>query len=203
MGTGKGLRFVNNKPLAAVAFVAVVILAATGAGQAATPYGGSFTPPTTASPAGFQSAVQTATTIRVSGGRLTAPVVRGAVVTVRVPAHAFKTPVQVAITQPSLSGLRSLLPRLGYTRYSVATGFGIVISRPNGAIMKGTFAKPVTVEVRGSRMGEKGEKVLSVASLTSTTALRPKRSSRKVAFSIRRSSNLIVANPVPSSSSNT
>jgi hypothetical protein len=189
------LRTPTKRPRSAVTFAIGLLLAWTAAGNAAGPYAG-FKPPTTSvAPAGFQSTVQTATTIRVSGGKLTVPVIRGARVTVNVPAHAFSVPVQVAITQPSLSALKSLLHRLGYPRYEVATGFALVVSRQNGSIITGTFSKPLTVEVRGSRIGVKREKVLSVKSLTSATALTVKRSAGKVTLSIRKGSDLIVANP--------
>ena len=147
------------------------LLAVTAAGNAAGPYG-TFTPPATSgSPAGFQSNVRLATTIRVSGGKLSAPVLRGAHVTVTVSAHTFTRPVQVSITQPSSSALGSLLQSLGFKRYTLATGFSVTITRTNGKAVTGRFSKPVSIKIRGPAIGVKGEKVLRVVASRSATKI--------------------------------
>jgi predicted SPOUT superfamily RNA methylase MTH1 len=168
------------------------LLACTATAGAAGGYGPSTPPSSTIAPTGFQSNVQTVTMVGVSGGQLSAPAPHGARVTVKIPAHAFTGPVQVAITRPSLSGLSELLGPLGYPGYQVTTGFSVVVSHRNGKVITGTFGKPVTVTIRGSKIGAKGEKVLALASSKSAVALSSALTSGRVVFSIRKGSSLIV-----------
>jgi len=170
----------------------VVVCAASG--NAAGPYG-SFKPPDSATPsAGFQSNVQTATTLGVSGGQLSARVAQSARVTVKVAAHTFAFPVQIAITEPTLPGLKSLLKRVGYPGYGVATGFGVVVSRQDGTVVSGKFAKPMAIVIHGSRLGLSGERILDVTSVKSVTALTPKRATHEVSLLIRKGTDLLVVN---------
>jgi hypothetical protein len=177
-----------------VAFVTSSALVCAGTAGAAGPYG-SFTPPSTAPPsAGFQSNVQTATTVRVTGGQLSAAVAQGARVTVKVPAHTFTFPVQIAITEPTLPGLKSLLHGIGYPGFVVATGFGLVVSRQDGTIVNGRFKKPLTVEIRGSHLGLPGERILDVTSLKSVKTLTSKRATHEASLSILKGADVLVVN---------
>ena len=172
---------------------ALVLLCA-ASGNAAAPYG-SLTPPDSPAPSvGFQSNVQTATTLGVSGGQLSAHVAQGARVTVKVAAHTFAFPVQVAITEPTLPGLKSLLKRVGYPGYGVATGFGVVVSRQDGTVVGARFAKPFTIEIQGSHLGLSGEKILDVTSMKSVTVLALQRATHEAALLISKAADLLVVN---------
>ena len=171
-----------------------LVLLYAASGNAAGPYG-SFTPPGSPAPSvGFQSNVQTATTLGVSGGQISAHVAQGARVTVKVAAHTFAFPVQVAITEPTLPGLKSLLKRVGYPGYGVATGFGVVVSRQDGTVIGGRFAKRLTIEIHGSRLGLSGERILDVTSVKSVAVLTPKRATHEASLSIRKGADLLVVN---------
>jgi len=181
-----------NRPV--VVFASWSVLVCAGTAHAAAPYG-PFTPPSSPVPSvGFQSSVRTATTLRVTGGQLSAAVARGARVTVTVAAHAFPYPVQVAIIEPELTGLNRLLRSIGYPGYTVATGFGVVVSRQNGAVITGKFRKPLGIVVRGSRLGTSGEKVLDVTSPRSVEVLASKRTTHTASISIEKGADLLVLN---------
>lgn len=118
---------------------AALALAPAGAALAATASGSQYGPPppvTTPAPGGFTTVVTTVT-IGPAGGTI-GPVAVDADVTVKVPAGAFATPMQVTLTAPVLSEIPA------HAGTTVVAGAGITVSQ-NGTKYQGTFLKPVTV----------------------------------------------------------
>jgi hypothetical protein len=189
VGLPKGL----NKHWWAAAFALAALLASAAPSGAAGGYGPSTPQSSTVAPTGFQSNVQTVTMVGVSGGQLSAPATHGARVTVKIAAHTFTAPVQVAITRPSLSGLSALLAQLGYRGYQVTTGFSVVVSSRNGKVITGSFGKPVTITIRSSKITGKGQKLLALTSLRSASLLKSTLGKGQATLSIRKGSSLILA----------
>jgi len=178
-----------------VVFATAALLACVATSGAAGGYG-PFTPaPSTVASSGFETNVQTVKMIGVSGGRLSATALQGAHVTVGVSAHTFTGSVQVAITKPSLSGLSSLLHRLGFPSYSVTTGFTVLVSHRNGKLVTSAFGHPVTITIRGSKIGSKGQKVLALTSKTAPCVVSETPRSGQVVVLIRKSCSLMLASP--------
>jgi hypothetical protein len=178
-----------------VVFATAALLACASTSGAAGGYG-PFTPaPSSAASSGFETNVQTVRMIGVSGGRLTASALQGAHVTVNISAHTFTEPVQVAITKPSLAGLSGLLHKLGFPTYGVTTGFSVLFSHRNGKLVTSAFGHPVTITIRGSKVGSKGEKVLALTSKTSPCVLSEAPQAGRVVVSIRKSCSLMLAKP--------
>ncbi|HEX4518783.1 MAG TPA: hypothetical protein VH063_04285 [Gaiellaceae bacterium] len=174
------------------AFAVTLVGACTAGGNAAGGYG-PFTPPS-GTPSQFRN-VQTVKTLGVGGGRLTARLANSVRLTVKVPAHTFSKPVQIAIAAPTLKQLTAVLHTLGVKHYAAATGFGIFFADGNGEPVKGRFSKAVTLTVDGKVVGIKGEKSLKVASPTKSSPAGGKTKKGDVTLSTRTSSDLLFANP--------
>ena len=162
---------------------------------AGTPGSGKSPASSTVASSGFETNVQTVKLIGVSGGRLSAAALGGAQVTVGVSAHTFTGSVQVAITKPSLAGLTSLLHRLGFPSYSVTTGFTVLVSHRNGKLVTSGFGHPVTITIRGSKVGSRGQKVLALTSKTAPCVVSEAPRSGQVVVLIRKSCALMLASP--------
>jgi hypothetical protein len=148
-------------------------------------------------PGGFERDVRIVKTIGLSGGQLSTTLANKVGIKLTVPPAAFVSLVQVAVTAPPFSELSSMLPKLGFRAYSPVTGFGLFFSNPNnGKPLKGNFAKPVTVVLRGPDLGVPGEKVLELTSATSAEVLATVLSKGTATFSLQSDPDLLVVNPI-------
>ena len=176
-------------------FASAALLVCAATSGAAGGYGPSTPASNPVVSTGFETNVQTVKMIGASGGRLSAAALGGAHVTVGVSPHTFTGSVQVAITKPSRSGLTSLLHRLGFPSYSVTTGFTVLVSHRNGKLVTSGFGHPLTITIRGSKIGSKGQKVLALTSKTSPCVVSEAPRSGQVVVLIRKSCALMVASP--------
>lgn len=148
-------------------------------------------------PGGFERDVRIVKTIGFSGGQLSTTLANKVGIKVVVPPAAFVSLVRVAVTAPPFSELSSMLPKLGLKAYSPVTGLGLFFSNPtNGKSLKGHFAKPVTVTLRGPDLGVPGEKVFELTSATSAKELATALKKGIATFSLRSDPDLLVVNPV-------
>jgi hypothetical protein len=112
------------------------------------------------------------------------------------PAGAFHQPTQVAITAPPLSQLNSLVRSLhGFGHYTAATGFGLLVSTPNGQSVKGLFARPLSSVVSGPTISELDEKALDVISASSAATFPLSFGQRQVSFRIETVIFVVILNP--------
>jgi hypothetical protein len=125
--------------LVAVVAVASATLMATGAGaQAAQSYGPPVPVPP-GIPGGFFTVVTTVT-ICPPGGTIGPVRADGLVVTIRVPAGAFRICHQVTITSPNVAGIGNA----GFPGFRAIGGVGVFIGT-NGVKFRGSFLRPVTL----------------------------------------------------------
>jgi hypothetical protein len=175
-----------------LAATAIVVGAAPSYGAGG--YGPVGSPNPAGVPAAFESKVAVARTLGPSGGTLAGRVAHGVTVTVVVPPHTARAPVQVSITAPSSSQLSGWLARVGYAHYDLASGFGVLFAGKRGGVAD-HLSKPVTVTASGPLLGARGETVLDLTSATSARRVSGRIGSRSITFSLSSGAALLVANP--------
>ena len=120
---------------AAVAWGTGGVASASTAGRQSVP-----PPVATPLPPGGFSTVVTTQTVTPAGGTVGPANVAGAMVTVHVPAGAFRGDVQITLTAPDLGAIPAA------PGFKVVAGVGVGVSA-NGVKYSGTFLKPITIDI--------------------------------------------------------
>jgi hypothetical protein len=181
---------------------AVLVAAVFGPSAAAMAAGGGYGPSPSTGPSGVPggfTTVVTTKTVGPGGGSLTG-LVAGAAFTIRVPAGAFGKPVEIEVTEPVLASTGAALGKLGYPGYRAVAGVGVKVLTTSGTPLQGSFAKPLTVTLRGSSLGVRGERVLGWVSADTVSVVRSTQSPGSASVQLTADPDLTVINPPASPS---
>jgi hypothetical protein len=114
-------------------------------------------------------------------------------VTLRIPAYTFRSPVQVTITEPFSSGAACQggpTGNFGFRGYHVLGGIGILIGL--GYTGYGTFPHPVRLRIDEVRLHDLRSLELASVTVGRATAVSSRRTRGPFVLSIRRSAEFVV-----------
>jgi len=149
-------------------------------------------------PGGFANVVATHT-FASDGGSLDANI-PGGQVHLTVPAGAFISALQIAVTAPDLESLAAIPPKLGLENYRVVAAIGIGVSDTNGHKFTGTFVHPLTITITGTGLGV-GNQVIQFTGPSTAKAVPATVSAGTVTVSMLADPDFAVLAPAPAAAS--